>query len=107
MIRGFVSAGGPANIESVLDHIDRVVRLTGVEYVGLGSDVDLDGRSHLPATTLRQEHIIGNTDLDGLNYPKKVFDLTEGLIRRGYNDHDIALILGGNFQRALAEIWSV
>jgi membrane dipeptidase len=106
MIRGFVSPSGPANIESVLNHIDRVVRLVGVEHVGVGSDVDLDGRCHLSPTMLHQERIIGNTDLDGLNYPKKVFDLTEGLVRRGYHDHDIALILGGNFQRALSEIWT-
>lgn len=106
MIRGFVRPSGPANVESVLDHIDRVVRLVGVEHVGVGSDVDLDGRSRLSAEMLRREHIIGNTDLDGLNYPKKVFDLTEGLIRRGYSDHDISLILGGNFQRALADIWT-
>jgi membrane dipeptidase len=106
MIRGFVSPSGPASVESVLNHIDRVVRLVGVEHVGVGSDVDLEGRSRLPSTMLRQEHILGNTDLDGLNYPKKVFDLTEGLVRRGYNDHDIALILGGNFQRALSEIWT-
>jgi membrane dipeptidase len=109
MIRGFVSAAGPANVESVLDHVDRVARLVGVEHVGVGSDVDLDGRSHLPASMLRAEHILPgrSTDLDGLNYPKKMFDLTEGLIRRGYGDRDIALILGGNFQRALSEIWKV
>ena len=107
MIRGFVSPSGPTNVESVLNHIDRVVHLAGVEHVGVGSDVDLEGRSRLSATMLRQEQILGNTDLDGLNYPKKVFDLTEGLVRRGYSDHDIALILGGNFQRILSEIWTV
>jgi membrane dipeptidase len=107
MIRGFVSPSGPANVESVLNHIDRVVRLVGVEHVGVGSDVDLEGRSRLSAAMLRQEHILGRTDLDGLNYPKKVFDLTEGLVRRGYSDHDIARILGGNFQRTLSEIWKV
>ena len=104
MIRGFVSPSGPANVESVLNHMDRVARLVGVEHVGLGSDVDLEGRSRLSGAMLRQEHILGNTDLDGLNYPKKVFDLTEGLLRRGYSDRDIALILGGNFQRALDAI---
>jgi membrane dipeptidase len=107
MIRRFVSRSGPTNVESVLDHIDRVVRLAGVEHVGVGSDVDLEGRSHLSATMLRRQHILGNADLDGLNYPKKVFDLTEGLVRRGYSDRDIALILGGNFQRVLHGIWTV
>src|SRR5262245_4221931 len=35
------------------------------------------------------------------------FDLTEGLIRRKYTDHEIELVLGGNFKRVLAQIWSV
>lgn len=34
-----------------------------------------------------------------------MFDVTEGLIRRGYKDTDIALILGGNWVRVLAEAW--
>ena len=32
-------------------------------------------------------------------------DLTEGLIRRGYSDADIELVLGGNFKRVFGEIW--
>jgi len=108
MIRGFLCTSGPATVETVLDHIAHVVRVAGIEHVGIGSDVDLAGRSCLPAEMLRAEHILPGrtTDLDGLNYPKKVFDLTEGLIRRGYSDHDIGLVLGGNFQRVLSEIWS-
>ncbi len=44
-------------------------------------------------------------DLDGIDYAKKIFDLTEGLVRRNYSNHDIQLILGRNFERALSEIW--
>jgi membrane dipeptidase len=36
-----------------------------------------------------------------------MFDLTEGLIRRKYSDRDIEGVLGGNFARVLAQIWSV
>jgi len=36
-----------------------------------------------------------------------MFDLTEGLIRRKYSDRDIESVLGGNFARVLAQIWSV
>jgi len=35
-----------------------------------------------------------------------MFDLTDGLIRRGYSDNDIGLILGGNFRRVLTQIWT-
>jgi membrane dipeptidase len=98
MVRGFVSASGPATMETVLDHVDHIARLAGVEHVGVGSDVDLDGRD-LPA------HLPRKYDLDGIDYSKKIYDLTEGLVRRHYSTRDIELILGGNFQRALAAMW--
>jgi membrane dipeptidase len=41
-----------------------------------------------------------------LNRVDRVQELTEGLIRRGYTDEQIGLILGGNFHRALNEIWN-
>ena len=99
MVRYFVHSGETATIEDVLDHIDHIVKLCGVEHVGLGSDVDLDGRDTHP-------HAPKRNDLDGMDYAKKVFDLTQGLLRRNYSASDIELILGGNFQRALSEIWS-
>jgi membrane dipeptidase len=99
MVRNFVQASGPATIEDVLDHIDHVAQLIGVEHVGVGSDVDLDGRdSHIRPKK--------RFDLDGIDYAQKILDLTEGLFRRKYSSENIALILGGNFQRALASIWA-
>jgi len=97
MVRSFVRAGNSATIEDVLDHIDHVTKLVGVEHVGLGSDVDLDGRD---LDSKRR------FDLDGIDYAKKVYDLTEGLFRRSYSSQNIELILGGNFERALGEIWA-
>jgi len=98
MVRIFVRSGGPATMEDVLDHIDHVANLAGVEHAGVGSDVDLDGRDSSARSTRR-------FDLDGINYAKKIYDLTEGLIRRNYSSSDIELILGGNFKRALSEVW--
>jgi membrane dipeptidase len=99
MVRNFVQASGTATIENVLDHIDHVAALVGVEHVGIGSDVDLDGRDS-------RIHPRKRFDLDGIDYSQKIFDLTEGLIRRKYSTDDITLILGGNFERALSAIWS-
>jgi membrane dipeptidase len=98
MVRMFVRAGGPATIENVLDHIDHVAKLVGVEHAGVGSDVDLDGRD-TPA------HYARKFDLDGIDYARKIYDLTEGLVRRNYSSRNIELILGGNFKRALSETW--
>jgi membrane dipeptidase len=67
--------------------------------VGLGSDVDLAGRDS-------GGHPKRKNDLDGIDYSKKIYDLTEGLLRRKYSSRDIQLILGGNFERALSTIWA-
>src|SRR5450631_1952200 len=68
----------------LLDHIDYIVKLVGVDYVGLGPD--FDGIDSAPV------------GLDGVeDFPK----ITEGLIKRGYGESDIKKILGGNFLRVL------
>ena len=82
----------------MLDHVDHIAKLVGVEHVGVGSDVDLDGRD-FPA------HAPRKYDLDGIDYSKKIFDLTEGLVRRNYSSESIALVLGSNFKRALSQMW--
>lgn len=91
-IRVFVRRRGTATLDHVLDHFDHVANLAGVEHVGVGSDTDVDGRGR-------------QLDVPRLDHPLRIYDLTEGLIRRGYSNHDITLILGGNFRRALSEIW--
>jgi len=98
MIRSFVRAQGAVTVENVLDHIDHVVKLAGIEHAGIGTDVDLDGRDRRIRPRKR-------SDLDGIDYERKIFDLTEGLLRRNYSQRNIELILGGNFERALSGIW--
>jgi membrane dipeptidase len=113
-VRNFVSNKEPTTIESLLDHYDYVAKLVGVEYVGVGSDIDLDGYDAMPddyKKWLRGLYTSAyafrdKMDTDGANHYRRMFDLTDGLIRRGYNDHDVALILGGNFKRVLGQIWT-
>jgi len=99
MVRSFVRAAGQVTIEHVLDHFDHLTKLVGVEHAGIGSDVDLDGRDIRVRPVKR-------FDLDGIDYAKKIYDLTEGLVSRNYSSRNIELILGGNFERALTEAWS-
>ena len=113
-VRMFVSAKEPTTIENVLDHYDHVAKLVGVEHLGTGSDIGIDGYDALsPAVhdKLRKSYKSSygfreHDDVEGLNDSKRTFDLAEGLIRRGYSDANIELILGGNFKRVLTEIWS-
>jgi len=72
----------PIPIKKLMDHIDHVVKLVGVDYVGLGSD--FDGAGSFPR---------GLEDVSG--FPL----ITYHLLKRGYSETDIKKILGGNFLR--------
>jgi membrane dipeptidase len=114
-VRMFVSPKEPTTIESMLDHYDYVAKLVGVQHIGVGSDIDLLGYDAMPPDEYKQlkagyKSTYGfrdKIDLDGYTFAKRPFDVAEGLIRRGYGNRDIELILGANFSRVLKEIWSL
>ena len=114
-VRMFVKVDEPTNIEHVLDHFDHVRKLIGPEHLGVGSDIDLYGYDKMPAELNKQLRagykgsyaFRDRIDVEGLDHPKRMFDLTEGLIRRKYSDAEIEGILGGNFKRVLGQLWTV
>jgi membrane dipeptidase len=114
-VRMFVKGDEPTTVEHVLDHYDHVRKLIGPEHLGVGSDMDLYGYDAMPPELNKQLRagykgsyaFRDKIDIEGLNHPKRMFDLTEGLIRRKYSDSDVEGILGGNFARVLAQIWQV
>jgi membrane dipeptidase len=114
-VRMFVKADEPTTMEHCLDHFDHVRKLVGVEHLGVGSDIDLDGYDDMPAEENRRLRASykgsygfrDKIDIEGIDHPKRMFDLTEGLLRRKYSDKDIEGVLGGNFKRVLAQIWAV
>ena len=72
-----------STLSDVLDHFDHVVKLVGIDYVGIGSDYDGVGDS-LPSNLK-----------DVASYP----NLIEGFLKRGYSEEEIAKILSGNVMR--------
>lgn len=114
-VRMFVKGSEPTTIEHVLDHFDHVKKLIGPQHLGVGSDIDLYGYDAMPPELNKQLRASykgsygfrDKIDVEGLNHPKRMYDLTEGLIRRKYSDTDIEGILGGNFKRVLSQIWTV
>jgi membrane dipeptidase len=72
-------------IHVILDHIDHIAKVAGVEHVGLGSDYD--GISTLPKQLE-----------DVSTYPY----ITQGLLDRGYSHEEVKKILGGNLMRVFA-----
>jgi membrane dipeptidase len=113
-VRMFVKADEPTTVEHLLDHFDHVAKLVGVEHLGVGSDIDLDGYDDMPPEDNKRLRAGYKTsygfrdkiDIEGVDHPKRMYDLTEGLIRRRYSDDNIRGILGGNFRRVLGEIWT-
>lgn len=74
-------------LSALLDHLDHIVKLIGVDHVGLGSDFD---GIEAPPRELR-----GVED-----FPL----ITKALLERGYSKRDISKILGGNFLRVFKEV---
>ncbi|HEV3039010.1 MAG TPA: dipeptidase [Candidatus Angelobacter sp.] len=77
-------------LKSLIEHIDHIAKVAGVDHVGLGSD--FDGVTSLP------EGIDSIADL-----PK----ITEALVARGYTSEQIHKILGGNFLRVMRDVEKV
>lgn len=77
----------PVPVARVVDHIDHIVKLVGVEHVGVGSD--FDGIQATPA---------------GLSSVADLPNLTAELLRRGYTEEDVTKILGGNILRVMEEV---
>ncbi len=77
-----------ADVEKVADHIEHVIKLAGVEYVGIGSDYDGVGDT-LP-TGLK----------DVSQYPNLIFVL----LKRGYTEKDIAKIMSQNMWRVWKKV---
>lgn len=77
-------------VADVADHIDHVVRLVGVDHVGLGSD--FDGVFALP---------------EGLQDVSMYPNLVAELLRRGYSEEAIEKILGGNLLRVWKAVQAV
>jgi membrane dipeptidase len=116
-LRMMIRADEPVTIEHVVDHFDHVSRLVGVEHVGVGSDMDVVGNPNpvngepMRETPNWDRYRLHKDEkgqwmltIRGLDHPRRMFDLTDALIRRGYSDANIRLILGGNWRRVIGAI---
>lgn len=83
--RDFIAKPGFASVEKIVDHIDHIVKLAGVDHVGLGSDFD---GAEMP------------WDMEDSS---KIYKITEELAIRGYSEKDIKKILGLNMLRVIKE----
>ncbi len=78
-----------ANVKHVVDHIDHIVSVAGIDHVGIGCDFD------------------GGGGIDGIFDASEVMNITIELVRRGYSEAEIEKIWGGNLIRVFKEVQKV
>ena len=79
----------PANLKNVVDHIDHIVNVAGIDHVGIGCDFD------------------GGGGINGVFDVSQVMNITIELVKRGYNEDQIAKIWGGNLIRVFSEVQTI
>ena len=75
-----------ATVSDVVDHIDHIVKIAGIDHVGIGTDFD------------------GGGGIDGCNDVSEMGNITLELVKRGYTEEDITKIWGGNFMRVFRKV---
>jgi membrane dipeptidase len=75
-----------ATVSDMVNHIDHVVKLVGIDHVGIGTDFD------------------GGGGLSDCRDAGQMENVTRELVRRGYTDEEIEKIWGGNFMRVFREV---
>jgi membrane dipeptidase len=78
-------------LKSLIDHIDHIAKVAGIDHVGLGSDFD---------------GVSGATP-QGIDSAADLPKITQALLDRGYSAEDIKKILGGNLMRVFREVEGV
>lgn len=76
-------------LSSLIDHFDHMIRIAGIDHVGIGTD--FDGISALP---------------EGIDSAADLAKVTAGLFARGYSADDLHKVLGGNLLRVFAAVQS-
>ena len=79
----------PVSVSDLVDHIDYLVDLIGLEHVGISSDFD------------------GGGGVTGWDDASETFNVTLELVRRGYSEEEIGMMWSGNLLRVLDEVQAV
>jgi membrane dipeptidase len=91
--------GKPSTFERVLDHVDHMVGLVGIDAVGVGADY-CEFALDLMAEPGQEDDYLGP---EGLRRVETLWLFTAGLLERGYDEADAAKIMGGNAMRVLRQ----
>jgi membrane dipeptidase len=76
----------PATVQDIVNHIDHVVKVAGIDHIGIGTDFD------------------GGGGVEGCEDDSQMSNITIELVKRGYSEDDIRKIWGGNLMRVMQEV---
>jgi membrane dipeptidase len=97
-------------LSKLLDHFEHIIRVAGIDHVGLGSDFDgVGGLLPQGMDDVTLDHVGLGSDFDGVGglLPQGMDDVTrlpliaQGLLDRGYSESDVRKVLGGNMLRVM------
>ena len=83
---GFLRRDAKATVNDVMQHLEHIIDVAGIEHAGIGSDFDGDG------------------GVTGIASASEMINITKRLLQRRYSESDIALIWGGNFLRVMQQV---
>ena len=83
LYHGFLRENGTATIQDAIQHLNHMVKVMGIEHVGIGTDFDGDG------------------GITGCADASEVINLTRRLRAEGFSEQDIEKLWGGNFLRVM------
>ena len=97
-VPGFLSSKPPGEvtIEDMVNHIDYAVKIMGIDHVGLGADY--------PMYFSHQQLAVYATWVNDLEKVEQWPNLTEALVRRGYEKTEIEKIMGGNLENMFESV---
>ncbi len=97
-ISAFVGNGSrKLGVEDLLNHVDYIVKLVGIDHIGIGLDFCSGFKDYLSLPHALETYDV----LPGHHHMP---DFTAGMIQRGYSDEDILKVLGGNFMRVYEKV---
>lgn len=106
-----LSRNAEQGIEDMLNHIDYIVNLIGIDHVGIGTDIlfgdQVEIHRQVDTTLLRLDHIgqeLNAPYMYGIESPEEWPNITRGLVSRRYSDDEIKKILGDNALRVIEEV---
>jgi len=113
----FVSNKPISTLDDLLDHYDYMMKLVGVEHIGIGSDFnvaawagrapDAEWEQHMRLYGEREAKVLKSRFppyIDAVNGPQRYRVIAQGLRKRGYSTGDIEKILGLNFLRVYKQV---